>query len=194
MVAAKKNVVSVVPDRLLHMTAEPPTDYLRLSGPTGVWSKLGGPSKAGEYVSPRDGDGHGSHTSSTIGGNFEVAANINGVDFGSISGVAPAAKIAAYKVCWSGPDATTTDDDGCAESDNLEALDQAIADGVDVINFSLGGSPAQSTFSTFDQVSGSGGGGNLCGGIRWKRRPWRVDHRQRRPVDHHGRGEHHSGL
>ncbi|WP_241980785.1 S8 family serine peptidase [Cryobacterium sp. Hh11] len=239
--AAKKNVVSVVPDTLLHLTAESSTDYLRLSGPTGVWSKLGGPSKAGkgvvigvldsgiapenpsfagdalgttpgdepwldgdtitmnkadgstftgtcqtgeqfaasdcstkivsaryyldgfgadqigtaatgEYVSPRDGDGHGSHTASTAGGNFEVAANVNGVDFGSISGVAPAAKIAAYKVCWSGPDATTADDDGCAGSDILAALDQAIADGVDVINFSIGGSPAQTTFSPFDQA------------------------------------------
>ncbi|MCU1557595.1 MAG: serine protease [Microbacteriaceae bacterium] len=106
-----------------------------------------GNASTGEYVSPRDGDGHGSHTASTAAGNARVPAAIDGVSYGTITGVAPAAKIAVYKVCWSGPDPKSTTDDGCATSDLLAAIDQAVADGVDVINYSIGGGPAQTTVS-----------------------------------------------
>nr|MDQ3383698.1 S8 family serine peptidase [Actinomycetota bacterium] len=53
-----------------------------------------------EFRSPRDFGGHGSHTSSTAAGNFGVDAQIGGVDIGTTSGMAPAAQIANYKVCW----------------------------------------------------------------------------------------------
>lgn len=109
-----------------------------------------GATSVGEYLSPRDGDGHGSHTGSTAVGNHAVAASVGGIDFGTISGIAPAAKIAVYKVCWSGPDPASRDDDGCATSDLLSAIDQATADGVDVINFSIGGGAAQTTVSATD--------------------------------------------
>jgi hypothetical protein len=104
----------------------------------------------GEYLSPRDGDGHGSHTASTAAGNHDVAASSQGRSFGTISGVAPAARIAAYKVCWNGPDAASSEDDGCANSDLVAAIDQAVADGVDVINFSIGGGAAATTVSPTD--------------------------------------------
>ncbi len=90
-----------------------------------------------EYLSPRDGDGHGSHTASTAAGNNRVHAVVEGNDFGFISGVAPAASIAVYKVCWQAADTTQS---GCFNSDMIQAIDQAVADGVDVINFSIGGS------------------------------------------------------
>ncbi len=106
----------------------------------------------GEYLSPRDGDGHGSHTASTAAGNPDVAASIDGVSFGTITGVAPAAKIAAYKVCWTGQDPTVTTDDGCATSDLIAGIDAAVSDGVDVINFSIGGGAAQTTVSATDQA------------------------------------------
>ncbi|WP_246093057.1 S8 family peptidase [Subtercola boreus] len=111
-----------------------------------------GTAATGEYVSPRDGDGHGSHTASTAGGNNATEATIAGNSFGNISGVAPAAKIAVYKVCWSGPDPVGTDDDGCSTADMLAAIDQAVLDGVDVLNFSIGGSSAQTTVSLTDQA------------------------------------------
>jgi subtilisin family serine protease len=109
-----------------------------------------GDSSVGEYYSPRDGAGHGSHTASTAAGDYGVEATVSGQDFGTISGVAPAAKLAIYKACWSGPDPTTEDDDGCDTIDLLGAINQAVLDGVDVINFSIGGGSATTTFSPTD--------------------------------------------
>ncbi len=103
-----------------------------------------------DYLSPRDGDGHGSHTASTAAGNFGVEASIEDVDFGRISGVAPGAKISAYKACYVGPDVTVTTDDICAGSDLIAAIDQAVADGVDVINYSIGGGAASTVLAPED--------------------------------------------
>ncbi|WP_022886009.1 S8 family serine peptidase [Glaciibacter superstes] len=113
--------------------------------------RIGG-ADIGEYASPRDGDGHGSHTASTAGGNHDVQASVGGLGYGLISGVAPAAKISMYKVCWSGPDPIGTEDDGCASSDLLAGIDQSVADGVDVINYSIGGGAAATTVSPTDQA------------------------------------------
>ena len=87
-----------------------------------------------EFNSPRDADGHGSHTASTSGGNANVAATGPAAVFGSINGIAPRARIAAYKVCWG-----NGGEGGCAGVDSVAAIDQAVADGVDVINFSISG-------------------------------------------------------
>jgi hypothetical protein len=86
-----------------------------------------------DYKSARDHDSHGSHTASTAAGNYQVQATGAAAPFGKISGMAPRARIAAYKVCWNG------DAGGCASSDSMAAIDQAVADGVDVINFSISG-------------------------------------------------------
>jgi hypothetical protein len=87
-----------------------------------------------EYNSPRDFGGHGTHTASTAGGNSGVTVTGPAAPFGSISGMAPRARIAAYKVCWS-----VEPNGGCFSSDSVAAIDQAVADGVDVINFSISG-------------------------------------------------------
>lgn len=101
----------------------------------------------GEVESPRDAAGHGSHTAGTAAGNEGVASsiNINGyeADTGTVSGMAPRARIAAYKVCWN--DAykdpiTGADEAGCFYGDTMAAIDQAVADGVNVLNYSIGGS------------------------------------------------------
>jgi subtilisin family serine protease len=88
-----------------------------------------------DYLSPRDGAGHGSHTSSTAAGNAGVHITIDGHNVGTASGMAPGAKIAMYKVCWDGADVP----DGCFNSDSVAAINQAVADGVNVINYSIGG-------------------------------------------------------
>lgn len=86
-----------------------------------------------DYKSARDSDGHGSHTAGTAAGNYNVPATGDAASLGSVSGMAPRARIAVYKVCWNG------DDGGCVTSDSVAAIDQAVADGVDVINFSISG-------------------------------------------------------
>ncbi len=90
-----------------------------------------------EYNSARDGNGHGSHTASTAGGNEGVPVLApNGVATGYMSGVAPRSRIAAYKTCWVATDAARS---GCFTGDTLAAIEDAVTDGVDVINYSVSG-------------------------------------------------------
>ena len=88
----------------------------------------------GEFLSPRDSSGHGSHTAGTAGGNA-VTATLNGTPVGRLSAMAPRARLAIYKVCWLSPGATNF---SCFFSDSAAATDAAVADGVDVLNFSVG--------------------------------------------------------
>ena len=88
-----------------------------------------------ESLSPLDVGGHGSHTASTAAGNSGVKAMVNGQEHGVISGMAPKAHVAAYKVCWDEKDG----DGGCNTMDSVKAIDDAVADGVDVINYSISG-------------------------------------------------------
>jgi subtilisin family serine protease len=88
-----------------------------------------------EFNSPRDFGGHGTHTATTAGGNRNVPATGDAAVFGNISGIAPRARIAAYKVCWE-----TAGGGSCFTTDSVAAIDQAVADGVDVLNFSISGS------------------------------------------------------
>lgn len=88
-----------------------------------------------EFNSPRDFGGHGTHTSSTAGGNNGTPLNGLAEDLGSVSGIAPRARIATYKTCWQTPDGGS-----CFGSDSIAAIDQAVADGVDVLNYSISGS------------------------------------------------------
>lgn len=97
-----------------------------------------------EFLSARDADGHGTHTATTAGGNYGV----EGPNGGILSGLAPRARVAVYKVCWDAPD---PDDSGCFSSDSMAAIDQAVADGVDVINFSIGGSSTR--FNSPDDIA-----------------------------------------
>jgi subtilisin family serine protease len=89
---------------------------------------------AGEFTSPRDYDGHGSHTASTAAGD-PVEGTINGADVGPLEGMAPAARLSIYKVLYE--NAANTQAAG-STADIVAAVDQAIDDGVDVINFSVG--------------------------------------------------------
>lgn len=101
-----------------------------------AWMAAVPPASRRDFLSPRDGSGHGSHTASTAAGNAGVPASVDGVPFDEISGVAPAAKIAVYKALWEG---ATPEQSGGFTSDIVAAIDAAVADGVDVINYSAGG-------------------------------------------------------
>ena len=89
-----------------------------------------------EFNSPRDYNGHGTHTASTAGGNHGVPATGAAAVFGNVSGMAPRARIAAYKALWSTQDSSTASGSGI---DLLAAIDAAVGDGVDVINYSISG-------------------------------------------------------
>jgi hypothetical protein len=80
--------------------------------------------------SARDADGHGTHTSSTAAGDPVSSAKIFGIERGPISGIAPGAHVIMYRVCL---------EQGCFQSDSVAAVQQAILDKVNVINFSIAG-------------------------------------------------------
>ena len=99
---------------------------------------------------------HGSHTASTAGGNIlknvplvdqEIGKeqgdgiNTTGFEFGQISGVAPHANIIAYQICSPGNRTQAGADtySGCAGAAIIAALNDAVTDGVDVINYSISG-------------------------------------------------------
>lgn len=92
-------------------------------------------SATGEFFSPRDRGGHGTHTLSTAGGNFVRNASLYGHAEGVAKGGAPHARVATYKVCW--PD--DNGDYSCYDADILAAFDVGMHDGVDVFSISLGG-------------------------------------------------------
>ena len=83
-----------------------------------------------EFDSARDDSGHGTHTASTAAGNARVLARIFGLPVARIAGIAPRARVVAYKALG---------ELGGFTSDLAAAIDRAVADGVDVINFSIGG-------------------------------------------------------
>lgn len=98
-----------------------------------------------------DYNGHGSHTASTAAGNSLLNVsyllpslgvsgdgNTTGLQFMQLSGVAPHANLIAYQVCYPGGQGDLYA--GCPETAILAGIEQAITDGVDVINMSLGGS------------------------------------------------------
>lgn len=91
---------------------------------------LGAGGYDGLFYSARDDNGHGTHTASTAAGNEGIPVTLLGVDRGLISGIAPRAYVAAYKGL--GPQGGTS-------SDLVAAINAAVSDGVDVINYSIGG-------------------------------------------------------
>jgi uncharacterized repeat protein (TIGR01451 family) len=80
---------------------------------------------------PEDSLGHGSHTASTAAGNVVSATLTNGAasTIATLSGVAPHANIIAYDVCLS----------NCPATAMVAGIDQAVLDGVDVLNMSISG-------------------------------------------------------
>ncbi|KAK8935487.1 Subtilisin-like protease [Platanthera zijinensis] len=106
---------------------------------------IGGINETVEFRSPRDADGHGTHTASTAGGRHVFGASMSGYASGIAKGVAPKARVAAYKVCWKGS--------GCLDSDILAGFDRAVADGVDVISVSIGGGDGISSPYYLDPIA-----------------------------------------
>ncbi|WNC67381.1 S8 family serine peptidase [Thalassotalea nanhaiensis] len=94
--------------------------------------------------------GHGTHTSGIAGGNvvydvdylyrqFRAGPGVVGGEekLGTVTGVAPHANIISYQVCLPGGGGDPIA--GCLSDVMVAAIDQAILDGIDVLNWSIGG-------------------------------------------------------
>ncbi|CAI5503262.1 unnamed protein product [Closterium sp. Naga37s-1] len=95
----------------------------------GFQQSYGRPVLTNDWLTPRDADGHGTWCAGAAAGN---PVNVKGG--GQVSGMAPAARIAAYKVFWKDGNGALT----AMESDIIAAVNQGVADGVDVLSLSLG--------------------------------------------------------
>lgn len=99
-----------------------------------------------EFLSPRDANGHGSHTASTAAGSFVHNVSYKGIGYGTARGGAPRAHLAIYKVCWN------VQGGQCSAADILKAFDEAVHDGVDILSLSIGS--AIPLFSDVDDRDG----------------------------------------
>ncbi|GLJ29152.1 hypothetical protein SUGI_0574820 [Cryptomeria japonica] len=92
---------------------------------TGIWPESKSFSDAGLGPIPASGE-HGTHVASIVAGApVDVSSWFGNV---KVRGMAPQARLTIYKACWK---------DGCTDADITAAIDQAIANGVDIISISI---------------------------------------------------------
>ncbi|GAA3551542.1 S8 family serine peptidase [Nocardioides daeguensis] len=122
-------------DGYVHTNPRGAGNYLGMCDPAdpdyqadwGCTEKLIGAYRFGAETARYDSQGHGSHVASTAAGNQQ---QVPGPPPTVIAGVAPHANLISYDVCVNGA--------GCPDSSVIAAIDQAIRDGVDVLNHSIG--------------------------------------------------------
>ncbi len=100
----------------------------------GLYDFVGGGSN-GTTSFTADPDGHGTHVAGTAGGN--PVTSVFGPTPVDVSGVAPRANIISYRGCGSTPSSRSCGPN--SGSALLAAINRAVQDQVDVINYSIGG-------------------------------------------------------
>ncbi len=114
--------------------ANPYADFLGLCGQANVPCNdklVGVYDFTTDSTDGEDTDGHGTHVAAIAAGNEWRD---------DLGGVAPRAHLVSYRVCT---EADPDDDSAgtCQSGAILQAFDQAVRDGVDVVNYSIGGDP-----------------------------------------------------
>jgi hypothetical protein len=104
--------------------------------------------------------------------------------FGKVSGMAPRARVAMYKALWSTQDSSVASGSGI---DLLAAIDAAVGDGVDVINYSISGTSTNFLDGARDCLPERGRFGRLRLRFGWQQWAGRVDGCAPEPMDHHSR-------
>lgn len=90
---------------------------------------------------------HGTHTAGIAAGVTGKTAVVQGVSISDLSGMAPGAFLGNYNVFPGGVL-------NARSEDILNAVDAAIADGMDVLNLSLGGTPGKGSSNTLGSAAG----------------------------------------
>ncbi|CAI5537526.1 unnamed protein product [Closterium sp. Naga37s-1] len=103
----------------------------KVIGARAFYAAFGSPSLQNDWLSPRDSSGHGTWCAGAAAGN---PVSMQGG--GQMSGMVPAARLAVYKVSWTDRNGRGGLSNG---ADVTAAINQAVADGVDVLSLSLGG-------------------------------------------------------
>ncbi|XP_062223635.1 subtilisin-like protease SBT3.8 [Phragmites australis] len=125
-----------------------------------------------DYLSPRDKNGHGTHTASTAAGSVVEAASFHGLAAGVARGGAPRARIAVYKSLWTSAAGGSVGNTASV----LAAIDDAIHDGVDVLSLSLSG--VENSFGALHAVQKgisvvySAGNNGPTPQVVWNTAPW----------------------
>lgn len=134
--------------------AKPELTYYCNDKLIGIWSHpdiLLNYTPNGDDLIAIDHDGHGSHTTSIAAGNilndvpvYNVVGELAAFSFPKISGVAPHANIVSYQVCAA--------NEGCFPDITALAVEHAIANGVQVLNYSVGGEATDPWYDIESQV------------------------------------------
>ncbi len=141
----------------------------------------------GSSTPPRDFGGHGTHTASTAGGNDERPDHRRGRRLRHRSA---ASRRTPASPCTRRCGRLAPGQGSGYNTDLVAAIDQAVADGVDVINYSISGTPTNFARPGRDLVPVRGRGRHLRRRVRRQQRPGDEHRRPPRPVDDDGRGRH----
>ena len=97
--------------------------------------------------------------------------------------MAPHARLAIYKALWA---VDATGGGSGTDADIVAAIDAAVSDGVDVINYSISGSGSTYVNADRSRVPAGGQGGRVRRDQRRQHRSGRGDRRQDVPLGHDG--------